>query len=70
MEDELTRLAGLLWVGGTMRVAAPVTTRYTKHYELLIPIGKNHTASIVIEKDALKVLCNLRDMDISDLLEE
>lgn len=42
--------------GGTLGEAPYKTERFGKHYSVLIGIGKDHTAELTLNEDALQVL--------------
>lgn len=39
------------------------------HYDVIIGIGDDHTATLTIDDESLKVLCERNDIDMAELLE-
>jgi len=68
MEDEETKLARLLFMGGSMSESPNKTTYVSKHYQMTIGIGNDHVATITLDEDAMKVLCARKDYCMSDFI--
>lgn len=69
MEDDETKLASLLYTGGAMDESPKSTTYATKHFQLIIAIGKNHTATITIDEESMKELCKRKGYSMQDFIE-
>ena len=69
MESELELLTNLLWLGGKMQVSPIRRTYGSRHYDLCIAIGNDHSATLTIDEDSLKRLCEISGHQISNFLE-
>ena len=72
MESEDWVLLSLLFVNGNngyMKPAPNKTTYVSKHYQAIIGIGNDHVATVTIDEDALKTLCDKYGHDIEDFIE-
>jgi len=49
---------------------SPNKTMYaSKHYQVTIGIGKDHTATLTIDEESLNKLCEITGIDAEDLIE-
>ena len=61
-------LADLLYTAGGMQTGPNKRTYVTRHYEVCIGIGKDHTATITIDEDSLLALCERNGYTADDLI--
>jgi len=62
-------LANLVGVGGKLQEAPETTEYYTKHYQLIVGIGDDHTATVTFDEDSLKELCKNHGYELDDFIE-
>jgi len=68
MEDEETKLGDILWCSGGLHEAPNSIKFYERHYELIIGIGNDHSAKLIIDEGSLHALCERQDIKIKDVM--